>query len=70
MNFRYETEYLKTVEMYYSEILKMKNNIIDYLTQYNDFTKDYLKNLINLQINKAKFFEAYTSNKNCDLSEL
>ena len=32
------------VEIYYDEILKLKNNIIDYLSQYNNFTIDYIKN--------------------------
>jgi hypothetical protein len=65
-----EKETLKMVEIYYDEILKIKNNIIDYLSQYNNFTIDYLKNLNNLHINKANFFEKYIPNKYYNLKEL
>lgn len=40
-----EKEHLKVVEFCYDEILKIKNDIIDYLSQYNYFTIDYIKNL-------------------------
>ena len=40
-----EKEYLKVVDFCYDEILKIKNDIIDYLSQYNYFTIDYIKNL-------------------------
>lgn len=39
-----EKEHLKVVEFCYDEILKIKNDIIDYLSQYNYFTIDYIKN--------------------------
>ena len=46
-----ETENLKKVEIYYNEIVKIKKNLIDYFTKYNESTKEYLKNLKNLQKN-------------------
>ena len=67
-----EKEYLKVVDFCYDEILKIKNDIIDYLSQYNYFTIDYIKNLDSLNIHKANFFEQYIppNNKFFNLNEL
>ena len=65
-----ETENLKKVEIYYNEIVKIKKNLIDYFTKYNESTKEYLKNLKNLQKNYSNNLKKNEINNECDMSEL
>ena len=65
-----ETENLKKVEIYYNEIVKIKKNLIDYFTKYNESTKEYLKNLKNLQKNYSNNLKKNEINNKCDMSEL
>ena len=65
-----ETENLKKVEIYYNEIVKIKKNLIDYFTKYNDSTKEYLKNLKILQKNYSNNLKKNEINNECDMSEL
>ena len=65
-----ETENLKKVDIYYNEIVKIKKNLIDYFTKYNESTKEYLKNLKNLQKNYSNNLKKNEINNECDMSEL
>ena len=65
-----ETENLKKVDIYYNEIAKIKKNLIDYFTKYNESTKEYLKNLKNLQKNYSNNLKKNEINNECDMSEL
>ena len=65
-----ETENLKKVDIYYNEIVKIKKNLIDYFTKYNESTKEHLKNLKNLQKNYSNNLKKNEINNECDMSQL
>ena len=65
-----ETENLIKVEKLYNEIIEIKSNLIKYLNAFNNSTKEYLKQLKQIENNYGYYLQNYEKNKDYDINEI
>jgi len=65
-----ETENLIKVEKLYNRIMEIKINLIKYLNAFNDSTKEYLKQLKQIEKNYGYYLQNYEISKEDDISDI
>ncbi len=65
-----ETQNLLKVEKLYNEIIEIKTNLIKYLNAFNNSTKEYLKQLKQIENNYGYYLQNYEKNKDYDIGDI